>query len=585
MGKKFISRKLFDTYTLFFVVIFTCVILLFTVFFVVTINSQIVKTQKQMIHNIAQNIENYFRDINDFSLKLINNKEFKSIAIEEMPEEYEKDEEHSESFKKLYQISYEMFQKNYKIGVYTKSEYYTWMGNNFFFNKSNDHTLDDFVDYTDSGELHVLRDETNAFIEALATSALYKEELKESIVLWRTMNINNTFGKGQAILQVEADAEEFDDYIKSLSDNSNINKMNIIIANKESEILYSEGNVDLIESSDVTFNRSGEYRVKGYIINVKHILDGNVFVMFVAPMWSYYTQIVILIIITIIGSIIAILTIMFISFKLSKRFSDPIKKIISQVEDLDTDNFRKVETEIYELDFLAETIAKLHENLDDSIRQIVDLKAAELQSKMLALQAQMQPHFLYNVLTTVSAIAEENGVYTASNMCKSLTNMLRYISTEKEDGVTVFEEIKHLNNYVDIMKERFLDATINIDVPLELMDKYVPKLIIQPIVENSFKHSDKSNLEIHVKGFIVPNGFYFDIYDNGVGFQEGDIELVKRKCKEITEMNNELSINGMGIPNIYLRLKMFFKEGLIFEMKNDSFGACVRIGMKGKIDG
>lgn len=585
MGKKFISRKLFDTYTLFFVVIFTCVILLFTVFFVVTINSQIVKTQKQMIHNIAQNVENYFRDINDFSLKLINNKEFKSITIEEMPEEYEKDEEHSESFRKLYQISYEMFQKNYKIGVYTKSEYYTWMGNNFFFNKSNNHSLDDFVDYTDSGEMHVLRDETNAFIEALATSALYKEELKESIVLWRTMNINNTFGKGQAILQVEADAEEFDDYIKSLSDNSNINKMNIIIANKDSEILYSEGNVDLIESYDATFNRSGEYRVKGYIINVKHILDGNVFVMFVAPIWSYYTQIVILIIITVIGSIITILTIMFISFKLSKRFSDPIKKIISQVEDLDTDNFRKVETEIYELDFLAETIAKLHENLDDSIRQIVDLKAAELQSKMLALQAQMQPHFLYNVLTTVSAIAEENGVYTASNMCKSLTNMLRYISTEKEDGVTVFEEIKHLNNYVDIMKERFLDAKITIDVPLELMDKYVPKLIIQPIVENSFKHSDKSNLEIHVKGFIVPNGFYFDICDNGVGFQEGDIEIVKRKCKEITETNNELSINGMGIPNIYLRLKMLFKEDLIFEMKNDSFGACVRIGMKGKLDG
>lgn len=576
--KQLISNKLFKTYAMLFGVIFLATLIFFTIFLSVKINTDIVATQKQMINNISENINNYFTEINDFSMDLISHKEFKEISINDLPKLYEEGREYSYAFNRLYNISHKMFQKSYKVGVYTKSDYFMWLGSDFFFNKSNDPGLDNFVNYRDNGVMHIERYNENIFVKNVATSERFETELKDSVCLWRTMSTKNFLGNGEAILQIEVDGKDFDTYMQRLSSHSNMESLSLSLFDKNGVPLYTENDFDIkpfIKDNNIM---DGEYNLNGNIVTIKPVLHENLYVAFTIPNMAYYSQLFIFIGITLISGVFILLLIMFITYKISKKLSKPINKIIDQVTNIDIERFKKVETEIYEIDFLAETISELHSNLDDSINQIVNLKSAEVHSKMLALQAQMQPHFLYNVLMTISAIAEEKGNMDVASMCNNLTSMLRYISSDNEHGVPIYEEIKHLNNYIDVMKERFPNATVHIDVPIELMNVFIPKLVIQPIVENSFKYSNCSNLRISVVGHRTENGFFFNICDNGEGFSEDVIRRIGERCARIESDRNNLSISGMGLINIFMRLKMFYGENAIFEIKNIKEGTCIRIG-------
>lgn len=157
-------------------------------------------------------------------------------------------------------------------------------------------------------------------------------------------------------------------------------------------------------------------------------------------------------------------------------------------------------------------------------------------------------------------------------MCLNLTQMFRYISAEESTGVRLFEEMKHVNRYVDIMKERFPNAQVDTDIPLEMMNIRVPKLIIQPLVENSFKYCNRSKPYIRIVGARTEGDCWsIRVTDNGEGFSESKAAEILKKCAKSMDGVNSLStkIDGMGLVNVYVRLQLFYREEVVYEVNQE----------------
>lgn len=225
---------------------------------------------------------------------------------------------------------------------------------------------------------------------------------------------------------------------------------------------------------------------------------------------------------------------------------------------------------------------QMSSQLEDSLQQIISLKDYEVHAKMLALQAQMQPHFLFNTLTTIASMAEAEGNKKIYRICMNLNSMFRYIASEDREGVRMFEEIRHIESYVEIMKERFPQSMVEVDIPLEMLDCRIPKLTIQPLVENAFKYCDRAKPDIHVKGNIDPTGKWtVEVSDNGKGFSPEKKEEIMKKCQEGLENEKTLSnqIDGMGLVNVYVRMKLFYGEDMSYSIEENK-GRIVIGGMR-----
>ena len=130
------------------------------------------------------------------------------------------------------------------------------------------------------------------------------------------------------------------------------------------------------------------------------------------------------------------------------------------------------------------------------MQKIIVAHTSELQIRLMALQNQMQPHFLYNTLAVIGNLSDQGATNVASKMRQSLSQMLRYVRAKEDSGVFLYEELGFLKNYTTIMWERFPQTKIHIQIPLEMMDFRVPNLILQPFGENSFKCVPRSDIEI-----------------------------------------------------------------------------------------
>ena len=113
----------------------------------------------------------------------------------------------------------------------------------------------------------------------------------------------------------------------------------------------------------------------------------------------------------------------------------------------------------------------------------------EMRAYLRALQSQMNPHFLYNMLSAIVESGEEENSPRTVAMCMKLTEMMRYIADYNNDRVSFEAELQHARNYLDLMKERYEERfSYEIHADADALPILVPKLIVQPLAENCFKH-------------------------------------------------------------------------------------------------
>ncbi len=272
----------------------------------------------------------------------------------------------------------------------------------------------------------------------------------------------------------------------------------------------------------------------------------------------------------------------------------PITKIYRQVQSfkLDMSNtgknvFPDIDTHIIEFNTLYSALITMQKKAQQSMEREITLQNQEMQSRMLALQSQMNPHFLYNSLATIQSMADEHMDEEIHLMCQNISNILRYISSDKELMVPLRLEIQNTIDYLRCMKIRYdNDLLYEINIPDTMLDIQLPKLCLQLIVENSIKFTTKSikpPWKITINGTLTNTYWELAISDNGTGFSQEEIDRLNEKIEEInrTGLLPNLEIRGMGLMNIYIRFKLLYKGSHIFRISNLlKGGALLTIGGK-----
>lgn len=218
-------------------------------------------------------------------------------------------------------------------------------------------------------------------------------------------------------------------------------------------------------------------------------------------------------------------------------------------------------------------IGQLGQNFNEMLDQMEELREKENQANLLlvqaqykALQAQINPHFLYNTLDTMSSIAEIRDCPEVSMLSQSLSNIFRYSLNMKEPFSTVAKEISHLKNYTYVMAVRMQDHVKYIyDVNGETLQIPIPRISIQPLVENALNHglrNKRGGKEIHItikkKVGIKEKQDILEICvaDNGVGMDAGPMnQALERNALQRVEQGNSI-----GLFNINARIKMLYGE-------------------------
>ncbi|GKU84481.1 sensor histidine kinase [Niallia sp. NCCP-28] len=284
--------------------------------------------------------------------------------------------------------------------------------------------------------------------------------------------------------------------------------------------------------------------------------------------------------------VIVLITTMIISFKITA----PIKVLI--------DNMKKVEKGEFKADFdslgndeigkLGEhfklMIAKINELIDREYKLEIENKASQLR----VLRSQINPHFLYNSLQSIGTLALKSKATQVYSLLTALSSIMRYSMNMKEDIVPLTAEIKHVKSYLLLQKQRF-DDQFNFDISIdkEGTELFIPKMILQPIVENTFKHGfleHKADSYIYIEVLVKDQQIICTVKDNGNGINEQELKIIRQELE--TGSSAKKGRESIGLKNIHDRLAIYYKnqaEMTIESIENEGF--TVRICMPKDVPG
>ena len=282
---------------------------------------------------------------------------------------------------------------------------------------------------------------------------------------------------------------------------------------------------------------------------------------------------------------------LFVTYSFSKSVVKPIKHLKHiiqrmQIDTLETESVQNYDTSIVELNELYNAFEDMCKKLNTSMNELIKTKQQELKSRKMALQSQINPHFYYNSLSNIIVLAEEERTNEIQQMCRNLTSIMRYITDNTTPNIMMKDEIDYINRYLYCMKVRYQsNLEYLIMIPDEMMEISVPKLILQPLVENAIKYGFTCSppWKLVIKGSINDDGWRIDVIDPGDGFTPESSEHIKALLKEAEDSAElpQMHIDGLGLVNVFLRWKYFCREQMIFEFGNTAEGhGIVSIGCK-----
>lgn len=235
-----------------------------------------------------------------------------------------------------------------------------------------------------------------------------------------------------------------------------------------------------------------------------------------------------------------------------------------------------------EIGILYQSYQKMHDRIEELIESEYKSQILEKEARLEALQAQIDPHFLYNTLQTISGIAIEKNVYEIEEINNHLSRMLRYSLSKKKSLVKLEEELDNIKSYMYIQKYRYGDRIhLEWDLSEGILQCQVPVFTLQLAVENSMKHG----LETKVGPGMIR--IYNDriseymqrifVEDNGVGMTEEKLSEINRMLHDQPEENPQTAYDRKGLKNLNERLKQQFGQEYGIELKNNQREGAVLI--------
>jgi len=211
-----------------------------------------------------------------------------------------------------------------------------------------------------------------------------------------------------------------------------------------------------------------------------------------------------------------------------------------------------------EISILVNVFNQMLNDIKKLINQVYQVQAQKRNAELMVLQSQINPHFLYNTLDTIQWKALEHNAYDVADMINSLSKFFRISLSDGKEYINISDEVEHVRNYLDIQKIRYKDkVTYSIDFEESISQYLVPKMIIQPLVENSIYHGLKLKrqvgaIKINIK--MVDEFIIIEVIDNGMGIEDKKLHELRNNLKHSVESEH------YGLYNINERLKLTFKD-------------------------
>ncbi|MPY15440.1 sensor histidine kinase [Paenibacillus glucanolyticus] len=265
-------------------------------------------------------------------------------------------------------------------------------------------------------------------------------------------------------------------------------------------------------------------------------------------------------------AIFALLIVIFGTLWISIRITKPIKQLTSYMNQVKTGRL-DVNIDVTSPDEIG-VLSRRFRNMMDTINNLIlreyRLEIANKTNQLKALQAQIDPHFLYNSLQSIGTLALQHNVPRIYSLLSSLANIMRYNMRNSEAKVTLQDEINHVRLYLELQKQRFRDQLEVIwQLDPESLTAPVPKMILQPIVENYFKHGMNTHAGVGLVSISSriseDSRLIVVIENNGSSIDEEELALIRSKLAAAYDHydRNDNGNDSIGLLNVLMRLNLY----------------------------
>lgn len=221
-----------------------------------------------------------------------------------------------------------------------------------------------------------------------------------------------------------------------------------------------------------------------------------------------------------------------------------------------------------EIGTLALAFNSLLDRIEELMKSISEQQRNKRKLQLQLIQAQVKPHFLYNVLEMISSFIRDHLDTYALDSVSHLANFYRTSLSDGSDIITIKKEVSMIENYLTLQHLRYIEfMDFTMDIGEDILTYQIPKLTLQPLVENAIYHGLKMKCEkgiLKVTGYAKENRIYFEVYDDGVGMDADAVTSV------MNSLDQEFLTKDFGISSVMKRLNIHFNNKTTMEIKSEA---------------
>lgn len=338
----------------------------------------------------------------------------------------------------------------------------------------------------------------------------------------------------------------------------------VVIADQYDRIIASTNNIvkGLMNKFTPEYTDSKRYvKIKDgkYHMNKNHLYPSNIYIYTLNSVGYNKAIFIFYGMFTMVVTLFLYILMRYLADRMSSENTKSIDKLLNAVYDLqkgNMDSYVHISTGD-EFEILANQYNIMLDRLNELMVKNKELSDIRRIKEIKQLQAQFNPHFIFNILETLryTIIIDQN---QAQDIIMTLSRLLRYSIKNKEENVLFIDDLAYIEDYLKLHKIRFKDRlNYTIDVSEEVKNAPVPKLLLQAIIENSIKYGykEKDNLNIDIKGYIAEENLILELIDDGSGMTNEQLNAIRELLKRSPNMTEHI-----GLYNVHRRLVLLYGD-------------------------
>ncbi|MCX7711669.1 MAG: sensor histidine kinase [Clostridia bacterium] len=218
-----------------------------------------------------------------------------------------------------------------------------------------------------------------------------------------------------------------------------------------------------------------------------------------------------------------------------------------------------------ELGYVFRTFNNMSEEIHNLVNRVLKVQIAMKDAEIKALQAQINPHFLYNTLEAINWKAKISGVDEISEMVTALSSIIEAnLNRSNQKFITIEKEQDYINNYILLVKKRFgSKISFTADIREETLNLMIPKLILQPLIENAIFHGlemKKGKGTVQLSIVVEEDDLVIKVKDDGIGIDEITLEKLRKELSEEDDLQDTTSNGKIGVLNVHKRIRLLYGQ-------------------------